>query len=171
MARNIELKARLRDRERALEACRNLGAAHQGDIRQVDTYFRVPEGRLKLRASDPGEDYLIFYRRPDVSGPKGCDYDIAVVDRSLRPVLAAALDVLTEVDKIRTLFLWHNVRIHLDSVKELGEFIEFEAVLSDKHDDTEGQARLADLQRAFDIHPGDLIEHSYLDLPLASVRE
>ncbi len=171
MARNIELKARLRDREAALAACRALGADSQGDIHQVDTYFRVPEGRFKLRASDPGDDYLVFYRRPDVSGPKGCDYDIATVDRGLRTVLAAALGVLAEVDKTRTLFLWRNVRIHLDVVHGLGEFIEFEAVLSDACEDDDGHAKLDHLQQVFDVRPGDLIERSYLDLTLESVRE
>ena len=58
--RNIELKARLGDRNAAIKACETLGAAHQGDIHQVDTYFRVPEGRLKLREAEPGHCELVF---------------------------------------------------------------------------------------------------------------
>ena len=164
--RNIELKARLKDRERALQVCRNLRAASQGDIRQVDTYFHVPEGRIKLRESDPGEDYLVFYRRPDVAGPKGCDYLIQTVDRALRPLLSAALGELAVVEKTRTLFLWHNVRIHLDRVARLGDFIEFEAVLSDSCGDADGHEKLNHLQEAFALSPEDLIETSYLDMVL-----
>jgi predicted adenylyl cyclase CyaB len=162
--RNIEMKARLRDRSYALDACRVLGAAFEGDIHQRDTYYRVPEGRLKLRESDPGDDYLVFYRRPDVSGAKGCDYDIAVVDRAVGPVLAAALGVLAVVEKTRTLYLWQNVRIHLDEVAGLGSFIEFEAVLTDEYGDQDGFEKLARLQQAFGIQPEDTLETSYLEM-------
>jgi len=164
--RNIELKARLRDRERAVRVCDLLGATYQGDIHQVDTYFRVPQGRLKLRESDPGEDYLVFYQRPDVAGPKGCDYRIETVNRAVRPLLTAALGELAVVEKTRSLFLWENVRIHLDEVRELGRFMEFEAVLSDKHAEGEGFARLAYLQAQFALAPEDLIETSYLEMIL-----
>jgi len=33
------------------------------------------------------------------------------------------------VSKRREIYLWHNVRIHLDAVTGLGSFVEFEAVL------------------------------------------
>jgi len=164
--RNIELKARLPDRDQAVRVCGELGAAFHGDIRQTDTYFPVPEGRFKLRESDPGDDYLVFYRRPDTAGPKGCDYHIAVVDPSPLPVLQTALGVLAVVVKTRTLYLWENVRIHLDAVEELGDFIEFEAVLSDEYEDADGFRKLQHLQSAFGIAPGDLIGGSYLELLL-----
>jgi len=168
--RNIELKARLHERDKALEVCRGLGATLEGDIHQVDTYFPVPEGRFKLRHSDPGDDYLVFYRRADVSGPKGCDYHLAVVDDSTLAVLRAALGVVGVVEKTRTLYLWDKVRIHLDRVDDLGDFIEFEAVLSEDEADEDGFRKLAHLQQAFGIVPDDLVEVSYLELLLARSR-
>ena len=126
----------------------------------------MPQGRLKLRESDPGEDYLVFYQRPDVAGPKGCDYRIETVNRSVRPLLTAALGELAVVEKTRSLFLWENVRIHLDEVRELGRFIEFEAVLSNAHAEAEGFARLACLQEQFALAPEDLIETSCLEMIL-----
>jgi adenylate cyclase, class 2 len=162
--RNIELKARLRDRNEALGACKTLNAAYQGDIHQVDTYFHVPQGRLKLREADPGRDELVFYRRPDVAGPKGCDYILEPVNRTIKPFLAEALGVLAVVDKVRTLYLWENVRIHLDDVRNLGAFIEFEAVLSDEYDDQDGCNKLQQLIHQFDLRNEDQMEVSYLDL-------
>jgi len=162
--RNIELKARLRDRAKALGVCSELGAVPHGDIRQVDTYFPVPEGRLKLRESDPGEDYLVFYRRADLAEPKACDYLIRPVDRALRDLLAAALGTLAVVEKTRTLFLWENVRIHLDRVEGLGDFIEFEAVLADGYDEQDGYRKLEELEGAFEIAAEDRITISYLDM-------
>lgn len=162
--RNIELKARLREREAAEKACRRMDASDEGDIRQTDTYYNVPEGRLKLRVSEPGDDYLVFYRRPDVPDAKGCDYSIEVVPPGVGDVLSDALGVLAVVVKTRSLHLWENVRIHLDRVDGLGDFIEFEAVLSDGDDDADGHAKLAQLREAFGIRDDDLIANSYLEL-------
>lgn len=165
--RNIELKARLLDRPGAEQVCRDLGAAPRGDIQQVDTYFRVPEGRLKLRESEPGEDCLVFYRRPDVAAIKGCDYVLCTADQAMKRVLGAALGELAVVEKVRTVYLWHNVRIHLDRVGGLGDFIEFEAVLGGQHDDEDGEAKVSRLQEAFDIAREDLLDTSYLEMVLA----
>lgn len=162
--KNIEIKARLENREKAVGVCHSIGAAFQGDIHQIDTYFRVPEGRFKLRASDPGEDYLVYYHRPDISGPKECDYTIAKIDRSLCAILTEAVGVLAVVEKMRALYLWENVRIHLDRVEDLGEFIEFEAVLSDIHGEVDSQAKVDYLMQVFEIKPEHLIEGSYLNL-------
>ena len=164
----IELKARLRDRQVVLAACREIGAVLQGNIHQIDTYFPVQEGRFKLRISDPGEDYLVYYRRPDISGPKTCDYAIEVVDRKILPLLREALGTLAVVEKTRTLYLWENVRIHLDEVTSLGSFIEFEAVLSKNDDPEENARKVARLQQIFRIAPSDLIENSYLEMILKS---
>jgi adenylate cyclase class IV len=73
MRRNVELKARCGDLARAAAACERLGARRQWTRRQVDTYFAVPEGRLKLRVEEPsaalapgpGDAMLVRYRRED----------------------------------------------------------------------------------------------------------
>jgi len=162
--RNIELKARLRDWEAARRACRALDARPQGDIHQLDTYFRVTEGRLKLREAQPGPTELVFYQRPNVPGPKGCDYLLAPVQPSIKPLLSGALGILAIVEKTRTLYLWENVRIHLDRVTGLGEFIEFEAVLSEDYDEEDGRRKLEHLTASFGLRPEDLFDGSYLDM-------
>lgn len=165
--RNIELKARLRDRAHALRACAAIGARPQGDIHQVDTYFPAPEGRLKLREANPGRDELVFYRRPDTAGPKGCEYALQEAAPGMRAFLTKALGELCAVDKVRTLWLWENVRIHLDAVAGLGDFIEFEAVMEDDTPDAEGYAKLDHLIAAFGLTDGDHLTHSYLDMMLS----
>ncbi len=165
---NVELKARLADRNRAAEVCRALGAEPRGEIRQADTYFGVPEGRLKLRRCVPGGDELIFYRRPDLRGPRLSDFAIAPATRGLGDLLGEALGVLGVVEKTRTLWQWENVRIHLDRVSDLGEFIEFEAVLSPADSREEGEGKVAHLRQAFGIEEEDLIAGSYLELMLGA---
>lgn len=164
--RNIELKARLRRRDAAIAVSERLGARPQGDIRQLDTYFRVPAGRLKLREAEPGRCELVHYHRADVTGPKGCDYTLETVAPSIKRMLADALGVIAVVDKVRTLYLWENVRIHIDAVSGLGPFIEFEAVLDATHDDADGKMKLNYLIEQFGIDPEDHLAVSYLDLTL-----
>ncbi len=162
--RNIELKARLNDLARAEAVCRELGAAFQTDIRQVDTYFVVASGRLKLRENDPGKCELIHYHRADEAVSKASDYRIVPASGELREMLAAALGVRCVVRKVRGLWLWENVRIHVDTVEGLGTFLEFEAVLGEEFDDADGYRKVARLRDVFGIGDGDLVEGSYVDL-------
>jgi len=165
--RNIELKARLADRTKALIVCETIKAARQADLHQVDTYFGVDKGRLKLRECAPGEDHLVFYRRPDDLHAKACDYLITPAHPGLKTLLSEAFGVIGVVTKTRMLWLWKNVRIHIDSVEGLGEFIEFEAVLSDTLDDADGNQKVAWLSEQFGIREADLLPCSYLDMVLA----
>jgi predicted adenylyl cyclase CyaB len=166
--RNIELKARLRDRAAAVAACEAIGAQSHGDIHQIDTYFRVPEGRLKLRAATPGRAELIFYRRPDIAGAKGCDYLLEPMRPAAVEILGEALGILATVAKTRTLYRWENVRIHLDRVTGLGDFLEFEAVMPEGDADDSGYAKLDHLGKALGIAREDTLEFSYLEMILQS---
>lgn len=169
--RNIELKARLHDWRAAVAACESAGAVLQGSFSQTDTYFRVRHGRLKLRRAEPGESQLIFYDRPDETGARGSYYLLTPVPVDAEALLAAALGVLAVVRKQRTLYLWQNVRIHLDRVESLGDFVEFEAVLSGRADrrsaeEDTGTASLAHLRGLFGIRDADLVACSYADLAI-----
>ncbi len=174
--RNIEIKARVGDIEKAEAVAREVAQGDCVRLVQRDTYFRAPEGRLKLRevTGDRSFAELIFYRRPDESGPKRCEYEIAPVDDAaeLKRTLAAALEVAHVVEKERTVYMHRpptspgveHVRIHLDRVKGLGEFIEFEAVMREGAQDAEGKALLRDLMARFGVSEADLVEGSYCDL-------
>jgi adenylate cyclase class 2 len=162
--KNVELKAKLRDFAAAQAVCKALQAAPRGEIHQVDVYFRVPDGRLKLRTNTPGRAELVFYRRADRAAARASDYTVEPVSETLAHLLRDALAPLVVVEKVRTLYLWKNVRIHLDRVQGLGEFIEFEAVLSDDCDEAEGHRRVATLREAFALLPSDLVPQSYSDL-------
>jgi len=109
---------------------------------------------------------LIFYRRPDQAGPKGCDYRLIPVPdpTALKAALTEALGVTVVVRKRRLVYLWKNMRIHLDQVDDLGQFIEFEAVLAEDHTDSDGKNLVEQLMKQFGLSSEDLIESSYSDL-------
>jgi adenylate cyclase class 2 len=165
--RNIELKARCADLSSAARAAEQIGAARQGVLDQLDTYFHCRHGRLKLRETAGDADaQLIWYARPDSTDFRGSDYYVLPIPKpqETRLALSAALGVRGEVRKRRDLWLWHNVRIHLDDVATLGTFVEFEAVMGEGDSDEESLDRLTTLTRAMDIGQTDHVAVSYSDL-------
>jgi homotetrameric cytidine deaminase len=164
--RNVELKARDPQPERSLERARALGAEDRGELRQRDTYFRAPRGRLKLREQDPGQAELIAYERADEAEARESRYRIAPVAdaAALREALDAALGTTVVVDKRRHLLLYEGVRIHLDRVEGLGDFVELEGV-ADEASDLTGEGALVARLRAELAIADDAIEATgYADL-------
>jgi adenylate cyclase class IV len=165
---NIELKAVDDDPAESERACHALGAVDGGLLVQRDTYFGVAEGSLKLRedlALATGE--LIFYLRAQESGLRASSYWRAPTsDReAIRSLLTAAHGVIGVVTKRRRLFVYRNVRIHLDDVEELGSFIELESVLAVPHHESPAEAgALAAVVDALGLNGRETIAGGYLDL-------
>jgi predicted adenylyl cyclase CyaB len=133
---------------------------------QIDTYFRCNNGRLKLRQIGGQPAQLVWYARPSDPQPKASDYHLVPVPQAetLIAALRAALGVVNVIRKRREIYLWQNVRIHLDDVEGLGRFLEFEAVLSPEIDEAAGRAQLEKLIPQFNIQPKDLLAGSYADM-------
>jgi adenylate cyclase class IV len=165
---NIELKAADGNPAATERACRAIGAVDEGVLAQRDTYFAVARGRLKLREDlERGSGELIFYLRTQESGLRSSSYWRAPASgpEALRSLLAAAHGVAGVVTKRRRLFLYRNVRIHLDDVEGLGSFIELESVLDVPHHESPEEARaLAEVVDALDLAGRETIAGSYLDL-------
>ena len=167
-ARNVELKCRCPDLAAARVAAMALSPPPRdgGLLHQIDTYYPVPHGRLKLRQIVGVKAELIGYDRADVAAVRTSDYRLTPVADAdaLHATLAAALGVRGRVAKVRHLLLWHNVRIHLDDVADLGTYVEFEAVCSLTDSEAVGHARLAHLCDAMGLTAADRQHESYADL-------
>src|SRR4051794_1448404 len=168
--RNVELKARDPDPERSLARCRALGAEDRGELRQRDTYFAATRARLKLREQEPGGAELIAYERPDAARARESRYRIGPVadPAALREALDAALGTVVVVDKRRRLFLWEGVRIHLDRVDGLGDFVELEGVAADGSDLAREGELVERLRAVLDIAPEAIEATGYADLLAAT---
>lgn len=167
---NIEIKARCSRIGEVRGILRGHNADFRGLDRQIDTYFRCPHGRLKLREGNI-ETALIHYSRPDQAGPRQ-----AVVSlyhpapgqtEKLREALASAMGVLAVVDKSREIYFIGNVKFHLDQVAGLGEFVEIEAISADGKIPPEELRRQCEYyMRLLGVSPGDLLTNSYSDMLL-----
>jgi predicted adenylyl cyclase CyaB len=166
---NIEIKARCKHQEAIRQLLLEREADFRGTDHQIDTYFQVANGRLKLREGNI-ENNLIHYQRPDQAGPKASEVHLykPTDTKPLSALLQAALGVKVVVDKQREIYFLDNVKFHLDTVKELGTFVEIEAIDADG---SIGAERLHEqcqfYLRLFAIPEEDLLHNSYSDMLLA----
>lgn len=166
---NVEIKARCSDPGRIRTLLAEHGADFKGTDHQVDTYFQVPGGRLKLRQGNI-EQNLIFYRRPDSRTPKTSGINLVPAEHpeELHALLSNALGVLAVVDKKREIYFIDTVKFHIDEVQKLGHFLEIEAIDSNK---SRSEAQLKEQCQSYikilDIAQEDLVAQSYSDLLLA----
>jgi adenylate cyclase class IV len=161
---NIEFKAELRDIEAARQQCRILGAERQGLLQQRDTYFRMTDGRLKKREVKGRQAQWVYYHRPDRVSPRMSNYTLLTDAQAKRRWGTRSLRPWLVVEKARELWLLGDVRIHLDIVKHLGAFIEFEAVVSRRFNVKACHEAIARLRDAFTPLMGEPISVSYSDL-------
>lgn len=166
--KNFEFKARVKDCSIYEEKLNILSPKYIGEDRQIDTYFNTKKGRVKLREGKI-ENSLIYYDRKNLTGSK--ESDILLYrhkqDPDLKAILGEVLGELVVVDKIRRIYFIENVKFHFDTVKNLGQFIEVEAI------DEKGEIDIGQLKdqcehyaRFFDIGSSDYVAVSYSDLLL-----
>jgi len=169
----LEFKARI-PHAHALAAVRHkLGqsqASREGVFHQIDTYFDVPSGRLKLREVDDQPDaQLIFYDRENRAEPRVSSVVVLEIPKSVRPlfkqVLNRILKTKTVVDKVREIYRCEAIEIHLDNVEHLGFFVEFELELGEDSSQLEiYKHKFEQLREQLGISSLSLEKFSYSDL-------
>ncbi len=162
--RNIEFKAELRDLDAARTQCKLIGADCVAVTRQVDTYFKLTDGRLKRREAEGEPVEWIYYHRADESRPKLSNYTILSDDQARLRWGTHSLREWLVVAKTREIWILENIRVHLDEVDDLGVFIEFEAIVSREHNVQECHELIADLRTRFGPVINEPISLSYSDL-------
>ena len=165
---NIEIKARCANHEKIREILKNKLADFKGTDHQIDTYFKVNSGRLKLREGNI-ENFLIYYQRENKLGPKESKIILykSVPDSKLKKLLINANGVLVIVDKTREIYFIDNVKFHIDTVENLGKFIEIEAIDSDGSiGKVELQKQCQKYMKLLNVSENDLLPVSYSDLLL-----
>lgn len=170
--RNVEYKAELRDPGLARAICRRIGATHVVTVEQTDTYYAVASGRLKKREAvvrgDDGDvhepDEYIHYRRQDGLHPKVSDFEIFDTSTFRERYGIGPVPVWLVVRKTREIWMLGSVRIHVDAVEDLGQFLEFEALVTKAHDEATARRSNEELRATFAPALGEPLACSYSDL-------
>jgi len=168
--KNLEIKAKVNSLEKIESLFKQLGAKKIETVRQIDTYFKVPKGRLKLRKFSQAESKLIFYERAENSNQRWSNYytfPITEPDNFVN-FLRKALPIKIIVDKKRSIYYYKNARIHLDEVVRLGKFVEIEVEVT--NGDNQAKGLMNELLAKLKIPPQNFIKKSYSDLLLKKTK-
>ncbi len=129
---NIEFKATTNKLEELESILLQQNPKFIGEDHQIDTYFNVTTGRLKLREGNI-ENALIQYERENTATSKSSHVLLYQhqPDKALKEILTKSLGIKAVVDKKRRIYFIDNVKFHFDTVHGLGNFVEVEAIDKD----------------------------------------
>jgi len=93
--KNLEIKAYCSDLKRAENIALSMGAIKKWEHEQIDTYYKVQKGKLKLRQVNDESAQLIFYERTPIKESKISNYSIFYSSNSedLSQMLANFLEI------------------------------------------------------------------------------
>lgn len=161
---NVEYKAELRDPDLARTIAASIGACRVETLTQIDTYFRIPDGKLKRRQTAGYPTEWVFYSRPGQTRPKLSNFTLYPEAMARERFGHADLPVWIVVKKSRELWSYQGVRIHFDAVENLGNYIEFEALVCHERTLTKASEQVEFLRRSLAPAMGEAIAYGYADL-------
>ncbi len=165
-----ELKALCPDPDFIESHLLNLKAVFKGTDHQIDTYYRVPSGKLKIREGNV-ENTLIRYNRVELKGIKKSNVDFVRLQPDqvapTKSLFSSLYSPLIVVDKKRKIFFIDHVKFHIDLVEGLGSFVEIEAIGPSDQPYDELLVDCQHYMKLFEISPDSCIDGSYSDLLLS----
>ena len=178
--RNVEFKSELREPDLAAAALKAAGARFVIRLRQLDTYYRVPTGKLKkreawpvlaapepdqpLQLEEPEPVEYIRYERHERPNPKLSDFHIYTEAEFAERFGQTPPPVWVQVDKVRAVWMAGPVRVHLDEVKGLGRFLEFESLVTKEQNIARGHESVNTLRARLAPTLGEPVAAGYADL-------
>lgn len=156
-----------------------IGATAVGNVTQTDTYYNAPhrdfaktDEALRVRCEKSAETTTTYltYKGPliEQASKTRKEAETAVEDsEAIRTILnALGFTPLTTVRKKRERFNYESYTITLDSVEDLGEFVEIERVVSEDIERAREEGRR--ILRNLGLNPDEHVRTSYLDLQLTA---
>ncbi len=167
----VEAKFRSPGNDRVIEALERLGAKRLSEESMEDIYYQHPSRDFgvsdeAIRLRRYGDSAELTYKGPRMASSSAKareELSMAVVDSlsAARILERLGFYELTKVRKRRTTYLIDKLRIAVDDVDELGQFVELELI-------TEDIAKAESLLRSVhkDLPLGDEVKETYLEMLL-----
>jgi len=168
MPTNLELKIGVTSHQSIKKILLQIGAENKDILNQKDVYYSVPNGLLKLRIEN-GNESLIFYNRNEKDRNRWSDFEVLkFANGNGEKFFNNLFDLEIIVVKKRELFYYDDTRIHLDTVKYLGKFLELETfVINGKAD---AKKRFEKIKNLLKLDESKQIRKSYRDLLMDTTK-
>jgi predicted adenylyl cyclase CyaB len=167
---NLEIKVQLKSHKNVKTILNSIGAEFMGILKQKDIYYKGKSQLLKLRIQ--GNRYeFIRYNRDESGKTRWSNYDIIDMQgKKIPEFLQSILTVETIVEKKRELWYFDDTRIHLDTVKGLGQFLELETLVL-KKGRKDAEKRFDYMVNTLDLDVKGQIRSSYRTLMLKTSKK
>ena len=173
----VEVKAKLKNRQEVIKKLENLGCKFGEELHQVDHIF-VPKGASfptpfevpVLRVRKQNDIYIFTMKISQTGRQDSIEREIQISDgKEMIEILnAIGYAEFVIVDKKRIKTKLRDMEIVLDEVKDLGEFMEVEKIVT--HEDPEErkkiQIELSDFIETLGVPKEDLLVNSKYDIML-----
>lgn len=164
MALNLELKARVENHKAIKQILEKIGGTFEKILDQKDIYYEIERGLLKLRIEN-GNYSLIKYNREEEKSDRWSNYYVVKMEGLETELLFSSLfPTEAVVIKKRELYMYKDTRIHIDTVENLGKFIELETVVHGKRE--YAKELFDEIVKLLNLDLNDQIRSSYRDLIL-----
>ena len=169
----VEIKAYLDDYILVENQLQQLGAVFEKTIPQSDTYFQHPirnfaqtDEALRIRISDKNSYLTYKGAKVDSSTKTREELELAIPEPDkLNAILKKiGFSPVMTVKKTRKKYILDEIKISIDMVEGLGNFIEFELDVSEKEHIQSARERLFSLLKRLNIPNEKLERRSYLEL-------
>lgn len=163
MNKNYEIKCKLNAPNEIKKYLVNINNCNYTFENQTDIYYKVNNGRLKLRIINDRIGNLIFYDRREKTNKRISKYLISTTNnfKELDEILRKQFEVLVSVHKKRNIFIMDNIRAHVDYVKNLGTFLEIEIIYKDF---SKARMQMKGIISYLNLNEKDFIKESYSDM-------
>ena len=163
MPKNFEIKCRIRNLSEIKKILVSDRSYKYSIEKQKDIYYKVKSGRLKLRIINEKNSDLIYYNRKEKNRERVSNFVISstINFKELNFIMTEQFEVMVIVNKKREIFVKDNIRIHLDTVNKLGNFLEIEIMFKDLN---KAKKMMSELKDMLNLNTKDFIKSSYSDL-------
>ena len=163
---NLELKIKVKNLKEFKKKLKQIRAEYKGILNQKDIYYKTQAGLLKLRRENKLYQ-LIKYNRNESGENRWSNFEILKIKgANIEKYFADIFEVETIVEKRRYLYLFRGTRIHLDSVKNLGGFLELETLVNKGESDA--RKRFDEIINLLSLDKTQEIRTSYRNLMIAN---
>ena len=145
----VEVKAHLRDRKSVIKKLGDLGCKFSEELHQIDHVyfpqgfvFPPPIGTAILRVREQNNKYFFTLKISQSGRQDSLEREMEIKDGRMMIEIIKLLKYqeAPTVNKIRTKTQYKDMEIVLDSVKDLGEFIEVEKIVT--HENPEDRKKI-----------------------------
>ena len=172
----IEIKAKIDDKNDALNKIKSLGASYSHSEEQEDIYFNAPDKdyretdealRIRLVPIDGEVKKILTYIGPKIDSKsktrKEIEVEVTDLDKMTDILIALGFKPSAIVSKVRRIFYYDEFTITLDKLEKIGYFMEIECMTNDEEDIEQTRDNIMELFKKMGITRG-FERRSYLEL-------